>query len=235
MTAGNCFSQIEGDSNRVDEKGLKQGFWVVNYPDSGMMYQGYFIDDRPAKLMKRYHKNGEIKLTFIFFDNNKACAAHIFYKDSVLRAQGIYREEKKDSTWIFYNEEGMKVAEENYDMGVKIGLSVSFFKDNKPYEKINWKNGEKHGPWNQYFENGKQRVTGNYIDGQLQGETIFYNVDGTVSHKGMYKDNVKHGMWFYYEEDGSPKIKLDYNMGHIKNQDEYDAFMKKKEEENNKR
>ena len=110
-------------------------------------------------------------------------------------------------------------------------MSVSFFKDNKPYEEINWKNGEKHGPWNQYFESGKPRVTGNHVDGQLQGETIFYNIDGTVSQKGMYRDNVKHGMWFYYEEDGSPKIKLDYNMGRIKNQDEYDEFMKKKEEE----
>ncbi|PCH91236.1 MAG: hypothetical protein COB85_09350 [Bacteroidetes bacterium] len=232
LVTGISFSQTDSDSNQVNEKGLKQGFWVKYYPEGSLLYEGYFIDDRPARLMKRYHKNGAIKSNFIFYDNNKACAAHIFYKDSVLRAQGIYREEKKDSIWVFYNSKGLKVAEENYNMGVKNGLSVSFINGIKPYEKIVWKNGVKNGPWNQFFENGNPRVVGNYVEGKLQGKTTFYNVDGSIGHEGEYRDNIKHGTWVFNKEDGTHKINLIYNMGHVTNQDEYDEYLKKRDEIN---
>ena len=68
--AGTCFAQEESDSNRVDENGLKQGYWINRYADGVVMYQGYFITDCLARLMKRYHKNCNSKLTFIFFSNN---------------------------------------------------------------------------------------------------------------------------------------------------------------------
>ena len=40
--------------NQTDKQGLKQGFWIKKYPNGNIMYQGYFIDDKPAKLMKRF-------------------------------------------------------------------------------------------------------------------------------------------------------------------------------------
>ena len=62
--------------NQVDEKGLKQGLWIKKYPNGNINYEGYFKDDRPVKLMKRYFENGDIKSSFIFYDNDRACAAH---------------------------------------------------------------------------------------------------------------------------------------------------------------
>jgi len=111
---GVVHGQTPGDSiNQVDAQGLKQGFWVKNYANGQINYEGHFRDGRPAKLMTRYYDNGDVKSTFVYFDNDKACAAHIFYEDSVMMSQGLYREEKKDSIWSFYNRKGIKVADEN--------------------------------------------------------------------------------------------------------------------------
>ena len=106
--------------NQTDKQGLKQGFWIKKYPNGNIMYQGYFIDDKPAKLMKRFYENGEIKSTFLFYNNNKSCAAHIYYPDSLLMAMGTYKNGKRDSLWRFYSDQGPMVLQENYNEESKI-------------------------------------------------------------------------------------------------------------------
>ena len=232
VTCGAILAQTAGDSiNQVDAQGLKQGYWIKKYRNGKVAYEGHFKDDRPVTLLARYYENGDIKSTFVYYDNNKACAAHIFYKDSVLMSQGLYRGEKRDSTWLFYNGGGVKVSTENYKLGVKHGTSTVFYASGTIYEQVTWKDGDKIGAWKQFFESGNKKVEGNYIDDKLDGWTRFYNVNGKGSHEGLYRNNVKDGPWNHYDDNGELDIQQRYDMGQLKNKKEVSAYIQKKSEE----
>ena len=225
-------AQAKNDTvNQVDAKGLKQGHWIKKYPNGKVDYDGYFKDDRPAKLMRRYYDNGDIKSTFIYYDNDKACAAHIFYRDSIIMAQGLYREEKKDSTWTYYGSTGLLAADENYKMGIRHGTSTVYNPAGKVYEQFTYHEGEKNGPWRQYFEEGNLKVEGQYAKEKLEGWTKFYNVDGGVSHEGLYRNNVKDSIWNHYDVKGKIEIQQKYKMGRLKNADEVSDYIEKKKAE----
>lgn len=228
---GGVYGQTSKDINQVDEKGLKQGYWVKKFDNDSIDYEGYFRDGRPVKLMTRYYRDGDVKSTFVYFDNDKACAAHIFYKDSVLMSQGLYRGEKKDSTWSFYNKKGQKIADENYNLGVKHGVSNVYYPSGKLYELITWSEGKKTGTWKQFFDTGVPKVEGNYVDEQLDGWTKFYFVDGKVSHEGLYAKNVKDGPWNQYTEKGDIAIVQRYDMGQLKNKKEVSEYIERKKAE----
>ena len=49
--------QNEPGLNKSDLQGRKQGHWIRKYPDSTIMYEGYFKDDHPAGEFKRYYKD----------------------------------------------------------------------------------------------------------------------------------------------------------------------------------
>ena len=107
--------------NQVDENGKKQGYWKKKYLNGVVRYEGYFIDDKPARFFKHFYKNGKLKATLIYYDNNKSAAAHLYYKDGFLMATGQYFGMEKDSLWRYYNENGKLVASEVYDKGGKNG------------------------------------------------------------------------------------------------------------------
>ena len=225
-------AQSEGDSiNQVGPNGLKQGFWLKKYKNGKVAYQGYFKDDRPVRLLTRYYENGDLKSSFIYYDHDKACAAHVYYEDSILMSQGLYRGEKRDSTWIFYNVKGIKVSTENYQLGVKHGASVIYYPSGQVYEKLTWTKGEKTGAWEQFFESGNKKVVGNYINDQLSGWTVFYNVNGKVSHEGEYIKNVKDGPWNQYDDNGKLLIQQRFAMGRLKNKKEVSDYIQKRSEE----
>lgn len=221
--------RAQGDTlNTVDDKGLKQGHWIQKYSNGIIKYDGYFRDDRPVKLMRKYYENGKIKSSFIYYDNDKACAAHIFYKDSVIMARGLYREEKKDSTWTFYNLKGRLVADENYKLGVKHGKSTIYNLAGDIYEQFTWIDGKREGPWLQFFDTGSKKVVGYYVSEKRHGWTTFYNPDGSVSHEGKYLLNVKDSIWNHYDAKGDIEIQQIYKRGHLKNRDEVNAFIERK-------
>ena len=226
------YGQTPGDTiNQVDAQGLKQGLWIKEYANGQVDYEGYFKEGRPVKLMTRYYDNGDIKSKFVYYDNDKACAAHIFYKDSILMSQGLYRGEKKDSTWLFYNSKGIRVADENYKLGVKYGASHVYFGSGKLFELITWKQGKKTGEWKQFFETGTPKVEGNYVEDQLEGWTKFYYVDGGVSHEGLYRNNVKDGPWNHYDVKGNIEIVQRFDMGQLKNKKEVSEYIERKSNE----
>ncbi|HIA37252.1 MAG TPA: toxin-antitoxin system YwqK family antitoxin [Flavobacteriales bacterium] len=218
--------------NEVDENGLKNGYWIKLYPNGNIDYKGYFVKGRPAKIFKRYYKNGNIKSSFIYFDNNKACAAHIYGADSVLIATGLYRKEKRDSTWKYYRKNGELVSDENYRIGIKYGMSNTYYYNNKLYERFEYKNGKKDGVWKQYFEKGGLKIEGHYQNDKLQGKAIFYYPNGNVDHEGFYKDNVKNDAWNYYDERGNLLIQQRFDMGILKNKDEVEEYILQKRKKN---
>ena len=64
-------SHAQNDTiNQQDENGLKQGYWIIygidkpqlEYPDSAMVYDGRYVDNKKQGVWTSYDKNGRVKL-----------------------------------------------------------------------------------------------------------------------------------------------------------------------------
>ena len=63
-------SSYENDTvfNNVDKNGLKQGHWKKYYPNGNLNYSGFFKDNKPVGILKRYFESGNLK-AIMNFDN----------------------------------------------------------------------------------------------------------------------------------------------------------------------
>ncbi|GAB4146928.1 MAG: hypothetical protein Fur0041_21110 [Bacteroidia bacterium] len=205
--------------NKTDEKGRKQGAWKKLDEKGTVVYVGQFKDDKPYGKFTYFDTEGR-KMTEMDFRDNGVAYSKMFYVSGKLQAQGKYVNQQKDSTWLFYNEDGYLLSEEIYLKGKKEGKSVVYHPGTKQVaEEKYYKNGVEDGKWVQYYADGKKKAEGTYVMGNLEGKAIWYFPDGRIDILGNYKHAVKHGIWTYYNPDGTVKGKETWDLGKLKSQE----------------
>jgi antitoxin component YwqK of YwqJK toxin-antitoxin module len=202
--------------NYTDAKGLKQGSWVKANAAGEKLYEGQFKDNLPIGIFKYYFPNGVLKATNNYFGKkSEYAAAHLYHTNGKLEAAGTYFEQKKDSTWRFFDEEENLISEEIYSKGNKIGNWKQFYPSGKLLRSENWKNNLKDGAWIMYYEDGKIQHEINYKDGKLEGEYKVFNAEGVAIIEGKYKNDNPAGNWFYNEGGGKVKYIEQYKDGKL--------------------
>lgn len=201
--------------NKTDAKGLKQGSWVGKFEKGKKRYEGSFIDNKPNGLFTYYYESGE-KNAELFFSGNGAKAKY-FHLNGRLKGKGNYIDQKKDSTWLYYDDREILSQEENYSMGKKDGPSKIFYLDGTIAEEKIYRNGIENGPCKQYFQGGKLKYEAMYVDGNPDGKVNFYHPIGSLKSTGIYKDAVKDGEWISYNEDSLVYAREFYQLGVLKN------------------
>ena len=178
-------NQMSWAQNLKDSKGRKQGNWSKTYPKSNILqYKGQFQDDIPVGTFTYYYEDGKVKAVIKHGPKAMRSEAYFYHPNTKLMTFGIYRSQKKDSTWINLNEDGLLTFTEEY------------------------KNDLLHGKRTRYFlperENEKQRVSAveNYVNGKLHGEYVEYLITGTIIQKGIYKEGMKVGIWESFHQNG---------------------------------
>jgi antitoxin component YwqK of YwqJK toxin-antitoxin module len=207
--------------NAVNAQGKKQGKWKKLDDQGTVIYVGQFENDIPVGLFT-YFDNQARKMTEMDFRNSgKIAYCKMYYVNGKLEAQGKYVGQQKDSTWVFYNMDGLLISEEGYKLGKKEGRSIVYHAGTKQVaeEKI-YKNGLEEGKWVQYFADGKLKAEGTYIAGNMEGRATWYYPDGRINIMGNYQHAVKHGVWMYYNADGSVKGKEVWELGKLKSQEQ---------------
>ncbi len=189
--------------NEVDANGKKQGKWQKLYDDGKVRYQGQFKDDIPVGMFKYYYKKGQLQATINHFDNGKRSAAHMYYPNGEYKAVGLYYEEKKDSLWKYFDEQGALISEVFYKSGEPHGVMKDYYVNGQLLQELGYKNGVKDGVWKKYYADGKERQTATYVDGKLDGEFKVYFEDGKPNIEGKYRDDVKVGNWYFYDSFGT--------------------------------
>lgn len=200
--------------NTIDEKGLKQGVWEKYFTNGELRYKGQFKDNIAVGTFN-YYSPYKYLIAKTEFVDAKVSYTTMFYKNGKSRAFGKNLNEKKDSTWMFYNEQGEHVSSEDYLEGMKHGFEKVFFEDGSITESMHWVKGKKSGDWNQYYGNGAIRIQGIYHDDALNGAVVFYNIDGKVNAKGTYKKGKKEGVWEFYTLEGELESKEWYAAGKV--------------------
>jgi len=191
--------------NKTDAAGKKQGHWI-KYDDSHKKkYEGNFVNDIPVGKFTYFYDTGIPWSISVFSDNGKVTRTQMFGAGGKLSGEGKYVNEKKDSVWKFYDQEGKFVADEIYVNGLKNGNCKVYFQNGQVAEEKVWKDGVPDGIWKKYFESGDLKYSGQHINGKVEGKIVLYQASGKIDAEGLYKNDLKDGPWKYYNEDGSLK------------------------------
>lgn len=119
--------------NKVDKKGLKQGWWYSYWDDDKkeISSKSYYKDGRETKMSKNYYPSGHKQVKFNY--NKNRIRVKYYNEKGVLAMKGWAKMEytAKDiryyweGKWKFYNESRMKISESVYLDGHMI--SEKFF------------------------------------------------------------------------------------------------------------
>lgn len=216
LACSNLAAQPPKAENKTDPQGRKQGYWEKRDPKGNtLLYKGTFKDDKPQGLFTYYYPGTDsVQTKSDFRQNGKTAYVQIFYLSTgKIKAKGKYTDEKKDSTWNFYDERGVLISAENYLKGQKHGPSKVFFADGKVSEEKNYKNGLADGPFKMYFNEKDVKAEGKYVNGEYDGLCAWYYPNGIPAAKGLYDKGKKKGVWLYKDKEGTITGKEVYDNG----------------------
>lgn len=194
--------QAQEAPNKTDASGKKQGVWIKLDENKKKLYEGTFVNDMPVGKFIYYYDNETPYSIVVWSNNGKIGRTKLFDGGGKMVAEGKYVDQKKDSTWVFYNQEGKVLSEETYLMGKKNGVFKVYYSNGQIAEEKSWKNGLANGPWKKYFEDGQVKYAGQCVNDKVEGVVTFYHITGKVNATGTYKNDLKDGEWKYFKEDG---------------------------------
>lgn len=216
-------AQSNDSINMTDAFGKKQGHWIKKYPNGHIQYDGFFINDQPTGIFKRYYDNDTLRSVLVFSNDGKAAEASLYHPNGYIASRGKFINQMKEGKWLFYSAitEGYLVCEEEYLNNLKSGLSLKYFPDKTPAERLNYSNDIRTGEWIQYFPDGTICLRANYVNGKLQGKFEVFFTDGKPQYAGQYQNDIREGLWKVYNQDGNLKYSIEYAAGIAKNPDIY--------------
>jgi antitoxin component YwqK of YwqJK toxin-antitoxin module len=208
-------SQMDQSINQTDKGGMKQGRWIKKYPKGNIMYDGYFINDKPNGEFKRFYDDNTLKSVLIFSKNGAEAMATLYYPNGLVASTGKYVNQLKEGKWRFFSStsKDILISEAEYSGDKRNGLLINYYPDGKVAEKIHYKNDLKHGEYLKYYPDGTLTLKTNYNNGKLNGRFEAYFENGKPEINGQYKDNLREGPWIIYKKDGSQRFKTGYVSG----------------------
>ncbi len=202
------FSQ---EGNKTDAKG-KQGGWK-KYHKNGMLSKvGFFKDDKAVGEWKYYYDTGKIQRKMTHKGSHSYSIT--FHKTGGPQSVGKYVNQKKDSTWLYYDLDGYKIASDYFINGERNRVSYVYYQSGKIAEETEFRNDFEQGFCNKYWKSGKKKMVGIYENGALEGKAVYYNSFGIRSISGYYYHGLRNGVWLYFEDNGTTiKKKEKYDKG----------------------
>lgn len=214
LLSASFFAQVA--INITDANGLKQGYWVKLNPENGRpAYKGTFKDNKPMGIFKYYYPEVDTMRSVMDFRNDgKVAYSSLYYMTGVIQAKGKYVDEKKDSTWNFYDDKGKLLSVEDYTAGKKNGKATIYFVNGVVSEEKTYKMDQLDGAYKEYFESKKIRRERNYVNGKQVGKEVVYFPNGIIELMGVYnKAGKMHGVWITNDKTGKQIIKAVYDNG----------------------
>ncbi|CAL2086613.1 tetratricopeptide repeat protein [Tenacibaculum sp. 190524A05c] len=142
--------------------------------------------------------------------------SYVYNENNRVAAIGEIEEELKKGLWRFYDNNGLLVAEGEFDdKGGKKGSWTWYFDFGKVKETASYKDGELEGENLMYHENGKLYIQARYSKGTLNGEYKYYNDKGALIQKKYFKENKLDGVYNAYFSVGEelPEFYVPYKDG----------------------
>lgn len=202
--------------NKVDEKGRKQGYWRVYDSNGELKFEGEYADGRPVGKFTYFYETGAVKAVVMNQDSGRVSRIRMYHPNGKLAATGKYVNQKKDSTWLYFNElDGTLASEEIYINTLREGQWKTYYPEGQVMEVTTYRHDIREGPWLQYFSDGSLKSECAYENDLLEGRFVIYHLNGKVEVSGAYKHSQKDGTWVYLNEIGEMEVKETYESGKL--------------------
>ena len=157
-----------------------------------------------------------------------------FYKNDILKMEGVFVDDKKNGLFKYYDEKGnlkeiLKFEDDLLDQEAEETLVLDIRNEYSETGKVissgGYQEGKKHGTHRNYDADGNVvsgviydfgvRVAEGLVDknGSFEGEWKLYYSTGEIRAEGEYKDGKKIKQWRFYHRDGSIEQKGKYVKG----------------------
>lgn len=208
------FSQSSDSLNRIDNHGHKQGIWKKKYPNGVIRYRGQFLNDNPVGEFRYYSEDGKLKTVINHGSDGIHSTTRMYDEKGVLKANGFFSGQRKDSLWTLCDASGRKIAEERYKNGLPDGMWITYFAADSVTAQIQmWKMGSRDGLYREFFQSGSVKFEMNYAEDRPHGVVQGWLPEGVLQFKGNYNNGVKDGEWLFYTAKGELKKKEVYQKG----------------------
>lgn len=208
--------------NYKDINGLKQGKWIKKYYNGNKKYEGYFVDDTPKGVFKRYDNKGRLIVRQYYYGDSLQCSTTMFRPNGDTLSCGRYYNKKKDSTWHYFNKDGNLMMTESYKRGTYHGDFIYYYPDGSKWQYIHYTNGKKNGKWKRFYKNGQPIFETRYEDGMRQDTFRSYYPGGQPEFVIPYVDDLRHGKYYLYDKKGRLIESRKYIHGELQNADQYE-------------
>jgi len=200
--------------NKKDSKGRKQGVWEKNYPDGKTrLYTGQFKDDQPVGEFRYYFESGKIK-SIVQHETRERSYAWFYFENEQLMSEGQYVNQKKDSVWRNFNEQGFLVSIETFKNNRLNGEKLIYYIQNqietgevKCAQLETYKDSILEGRCVEFFSTGSKKQQGAYIQGKKSGVWETYHPDGSLATRIKFRDGKAYGYAYAFDEEGTELYK----------------------------
>jgi antitoxin component YwqK of YwqJK toxin-antitoxin module len=202
-------------ANERDEQGRRQGPWSGHFPSGRTRYKGQFKDDQPIGVFRYFNNDGSLRVELQHQYSGDTVNAIYYHSNRRVLSEGFFLNRKRQGTWTFFTEMGVKVAENYYHQDAEHGKWKTFFPNGSLAEIVTWENGSKHGPWIQYFEDGNYRLKASYKDNMLHGDFTVYYQNNQKVLQAHYYQSLPDNTWRYYSSSGELEKEVYYSKGRM--------------------
>ena len=197
--------------NRLDEAGLRQGFWMFFHPNRQSKEEGLYVNNLKHGYWKYFMPNGNLIRTEKWIMGVLQEDAKEITKVDVRRTInpktgriseiGAYLDGQKEGVHRQYDDKGNVISSQIYKANRILAEGI--------YDE----QGRKQELWKYYFENGALKETGSYKDNLKVGPWKYQFLDGKVEQNGSYTAGRPNGTWTWYYPDGSVRKEMSYING----------------------
>ena len=207
--------QIKEEPN-FNKDGLYNDKWEQFFLNGATSKTAYYLDGELSGLStfiwdSTYNK----QLESMYLNDSLNGTYFEWYVDGKQKEEGIYKFDKKDLLWTYWNEFGERRFEEWRDGVLFDTFEYEYYPNGQVKEEPSYENGKKHGDWVRYFQNGTVRGTSAYKDGVKDGLWIDYFRPEQIAFQGKYEKNIKVGKWEWFWLNRTLMSKVTYDNGTI--------------------
>ncbi len=165
----------DGDINKVDAQGQRQGYWIVKgemlsdnaYKPSDKVEEGTYKDNRKEGLWKKYWPGGNVRNEINYKSGKPEGEYKLFYANGQLEEHGIWKNNKNTGEFKRYYGNG-----------------------NPQQHFVFAETGKRNGMQKYFHENGKVALEVGIVNGAESGSSKRYNPDGTLAEEKTFENGV---------------------------------------------
>lgn len=151
------------DTNKKDEQGRKQGYWVITgsmkatpgFKPDQVIEEGNYLDDKKNGLWKAYYANGN-KKSEVEFKNNKANGKYVtYYENGKTEEEGTWKNNMNIGTFKRWHSNGNIAQEKTMNSsGKPDGLVTYTYSNGKKEMEFTAAAGVEQGKMTRWYPNG---------------------------------------------------------------------------------